>query len=100
MGHAAGDSTLLGPGYGHLSGVRIPYLPALTKLTQSPWFLNFSGMVKTFQPSFLHWFLLVGGPIPGVMATPTGSIPTGTVATTVLVPVSITETELVSGFVT
>jgi len=35
------------------------YLPAVTKLTQSPWFLNF-GVWKAFQPSFLHWSLLVG----------------------------------------
>jgi hypothetical protein len=30
------------------------YLPVLTKLTQSPWFLNFRGIVKTCQPPFLH----------------------------------------------
>ena len=30
------------------------YLPLLTKLTQSPWFLNFRGIVKTRQPPFLH----------------------------------------------
>ena len=31
-----------------------PYFPVLTKLTQSPWCLNFSGMVNSFQPPFLH----------------------------------------------
>ena len=40
------------------------YFPVLTKLTQSPWFLNFSGMVKEFQPPCLHSSLLVGGPTP------------------------------------
>ena len=30
------------------------YFPVLTKLTQSPWFLNFRGMVKVSQPPFSH----------------------------------------------
>jgi hypothetical protein len=30
------------------------YFLVLTKLTQSPWFLNFRGMVKVFQPPFWH----------------------------------------------
>src|SRR5438105_15363259 len=33
---------------------RYSYLPLLTKLTQSPWFLNFRGIVKPRQPPFLH----------------------------------------------
>ena len=70
------------------------YFPVLTKLTQSPWFLNFRGIVKSFQPPRLHRLLFVGGPIPGVIATPTGATPTATVAVTVLVAVSITKTEL------
>ena len=31
-----------------------PYFPVLTKLTQSPWFLNFRGLVKVFQSPFWH----------------------------------------------
>ena len=31
-----------------------PYFPVLTKLTQSPWFWNFRGMVKVSHPPFLH----------------------------------------------
>jgi len=31
-----------------------PYFLVLTKLTQSPWFVNFRGTVKVFQPPFLH----------------------------------------------
>ncbi len=31
----------------------------VTELTQSPWFLK-RGLVNVFQPSFLHWSLLVG----------------------------------------
>jgi hypothetical protein len=30
------------------------YLPVLTKLTQSPWFLNVRGTLKVCQPPFLH----------------------------------------------
>jgi hypothetical protein len=41
-----------------------------------------------------------GSPRFGLMATPMGSLPTGTVATTVLVAVSITETSLNTTFVT
>src|SRR5215471_17628968 len=33
------------------------YLPVVTNLTQSPWFLN---TPKAVQPSFLHWFLSSG----------------------------------------
>src|SRR5437016_111244 len=78
------------------------YLPVLTKLTQSPWFLNFLGIVKSLQPPFLHWLLFVGGPIPtrGVMATPTGLAPTAIVAEIVFVDVSITKMELAAKLAT
>jgi hypothetical protein len=37
----------------------VAYLPVFTNWMQSPWFLNV-GLVKVCQPSFMHWFLLVG----------------------------------------
>jgi hypothetical protein len=43
----------------------IAYLPVFTYWMQSPWFLNVRGALKVFQPSFLHWFAFVGGPIGG-----------------------------------
>src|SRR5262245_58784392 len=39
------------------AGLRQVWLWLTTELTQSPWFLNCG---KFFQPSFLHWSLLVG----------------------------------------
>src|SRR5262245_36215957 len=80
--HAWGNSL---HGYAHL--------PVLTKLTQSPWFLNVRGKVKVCQAISLHWSLVVGGPMPGVNATPTGADPTGIVVITILAAVSITHTE-------
>ena len=37
---------------------RRDYLAEAKELTQSPWFLN-TGLLLVFQPSFLHWSLLV-----------------------------------------
>ena len=71
----------------------------LTKETQSPWFLKV-GLVKVPQPPFLHCSMLVGPAAFTGKARNAGASPTGMVATTVLVAVSITETLLLLEFAT
>src|SRR2546421_9863918 len=44
------------------------HFPVFTYWIQSPWFLNVRGVLKSFQPSFLHWSLFVGGPMLGTGA--------------------------------
>src|SRR5204863_3447463 len=44
----------------------------LAKAMHWPWFLKL-GLVKLFQPPFLHWSLLVGGPVVGGGVADAGS---------------------------